>query len=118
EALHILQRYGYEIEAVPYARWLAKVAEVVPADPGHALFPFLPILVPADLMGQPERILEALPAATDATPGPLSEPRYDMANTRAGLEGSGIACSPVDENLLRTYLDAFVGMGWLPAPSR
>jgi hypothetical protein len=74
--------------------------------------------VPADLIGRPERVLEVFSAAPDAAPGPLGEPRYDMVNTRRGLEGSGIACPPVDEALLRVYLDAFVAMGWLPAPTR
>ena len=60
----------------------------------------------------PDRLeLPAPPAAVD----PL-EPRYDAANTDAGLAGSGISCPPVDDALLSTYLDYFVRIGWLPEP--
>ncbi|HJX26440.1 MAG TPA: hypothetical protein VJ885_00895, partial [Thermoanaerobaculia bacterium] len=54
--------------------------------------------------------------ADDAAAGEQPELRFDGTHTAQGLEGSGIACPPVDERLLRTYFEAFVRSGFLPVP--
>lgn len=74
----------------------------------NALAPFAPLLDAA-----------AEGAAEDAsTAEQQRELRFDDRNTRAGLEGSGIACPPLDAGLLTLWLDAFVRSGFLRPPAR
>ncbi len=114
EALPILRAYGYPLETVSQLDWVRKVAEVVPRSPDNALLPFLPILVPPEVLrGEQVPVAEMPP---EAPSGPPMEPRYDQSNTLAGLAGSGIACPPLDDRLLGIYLDYFVRTGWLPPP--
>ena len=42
---------------------------------------------------------------------------YDDARTQAALDGSGIACPPLDARLLDTYLDRLLADGFLPEPA-
>ena len=118
EALPILRAYGYRLETVPFARWQAKMAQEVPGAPDNALLPFLPLLLPPEVLDRAERLGELAdePAAAPSGSSEPVEARYDQSNTRAGLAGTGIACPPVDARLLTTYLDHFVATGWLPRP--
>jgi hypothetical protein len=64
-------------------------------DAAGALAPFLSGALP----------LERIPAA-----------RFDDANVTLGLDGSAITCPPVDDRLLRAYMDYFTETGYLPSP--
>jgi thioester reductase-like protein len=114
-ALPFLRSRGYDIETVPQRQWQRTAAEVAPRIPDSALLPFLPLLAPPQTLAEETRLSELELPTPPAAVNPL-EPRYDSINTEAGLAGSGIACPPVDEALLGSYLDYFVRIGWLPEP--
>ena len=116
DALPVLRSYGYSFATVTSLQWRLKVAELAPQSPDNALLPFLPILVPPQLLDMARMGELEVPAASTSAPSPVDEPCYDQSNTLAGLAGTGLACPPVDETLLRTYLDHFVRSGWLPPP--
>ena len=45
-------------------------------------------------------------------------PQFDCQNTRAGLAGSSIGCSPIDDRVLQNYFSHFIRSGFLnPPPS-
>ena len=46
----------------------------------------------------------------------VHQAHFSTANTDRLLEGSGIACQPVDAALLQSYLRYFIKSGYLPAP--
>lgn len=97
--------YGYPVRTVPFAEWDALLAQDLSEDSENALAPFAPLLA----WGR------AGAASSSNAPLP-KDPRFDDTKTRAGLEGSGIACPPLDEHLLRTLFDWLVGTGFLPRP--
>jgi thioester reductase-like protein len=43
-------------------------------------------------------------------------PPFDCRETLRALTGSGLVCPPLDERLLRTWLDGLVARGFLPPP--
>ncbi len=46
----------------------------------------------------------------------LNFPVYDTRETLAALEGSGVECPPIDEQLMSTYQQFFVKVGFLEPP--
>ncbi len=88
---------GYPLEELPYAEWRSVLVERAEAT-GNALAPLLPLFV-----GHED---------TDW----LHLPTYDEARTACALEGTGIACPPVDEALVRRYVERFVVRGYMPRP--
>ena len=93
-----LDGYGYHSEHVSFAEWRQRVIERAARlddDAAGALAPFLSGALP----------LERIPAA-----------RFDDQNVTRGLDGSAITCPPIDDGLLRTYIDYFTGIDYLPAP--
>jgi hypothetical protein len=96
--------YGYAVETVPFEEWDARLAAALSNGSDNALAPFAPLLA----WGRAG-------ASSSNTPLPR-DPRFDDTRTRAGLEGSGIACPPLDDDLLRTLFDWLVGTGFLPRP--
>jgi len=42
---------------------------------------------------------------------------FDQSNVALGLANTAIACPPMSEELLRTYLEYFVDSGYLPSPA-
>ena len=44
-------------------------------------------------------------------------PEMDDSNTREGLAGSSVACGPVDEALISTYISFWQAHGYLPLKS-
>jgi hypothetical protein len=63
----------------------------------NALFPYLTVLEDMDDVS-------------------LQLPNYDCTDTLRELEGSGIVCPAVDEDLLGTYYRYLRGVGFMPAP--
>ncbi|HEV2736768.1 MAG TPA: thioester reductase domain-containing protein, partial [Longimicrobiaceae bacterium] len=101
------RRFGYRLDPVTLRRWHTRMAAEAEADEEHPLRPFLtrfPPLPPEDPAVDEEVVLE-MPA-----------PRFDCANVLAGLEGTGVACPPVDDRLLHRYFEYFVDVGFLPPP--
>ncbi|MEW5929754.1 MAG: thioester reductase domain-containing protein [Gemmatimonadota bacterium] len=101
------RRFGYRLEPVPLRRWHERMTAEAAADEDHPLRPFLgtfPEPPPED------------PAADESVTLEMPAPRFDCAAVLAGLEGTGVACPPVDDRLLHRYFEYFVGVGFLPAP--
>jgi len=93
-----LERYGYHGDRLTFDEWCRRVvkrAGELTDQTAGALAPFLSGTLPLDRM----------PAA-----------HFDQRNVQRGLAGSAISCPPMDENLLRTYLDYFRESGYLPPP--
>jgi thioester reductase-like protein len=93
-----LRAQGYALRSVPVADWKNEASAVLGQDLEQSMFAWLPLL-----------------AALTTGAGPLVLPqlRYDCAHTLDGLEGTGIACPPVDERLLHTYFDHLARCGLL-----
>jgi thioester reductase-like protein len=97
DALAFLRNAGYRFEEMPFDELRRKLVEDSRfAD--NALFPYQAALESMD-----DRSLQL--------------PRYDCGQTQRELEGSGIACPPVDEQLLGTYLRHLRGVGFIPDPA-
>jgi amino acid adenylation domain-containing protein/thioester reductase-like protein len=94
-----LERFGYRGERLTFSEWCQRVvrraAELSDRTAG-ALAPFLSGTLPLDRM----------PAA-----------HFDQSNVALGLANTAIACPPMSEELLRTYLEYFVDSGYLPSPA-
>ncbi|MES1242898.1 MAG: thioester reductase domain-containing protein [Acidobacteriota bacterium] len=102
EVYDVARAYGYPLRRLSSDDWLGELRAVIRQGADNALAPFAPLLDAA-----------AHTAADTAAEQPR-ELRFDDRNTRAGLEGSGIACPPLDAALLTLWLDAFVRGGFLP----
>ncbi|HET8641242.1 MAG TPA: amino acid adenylation domain-containing protein [Pseudonocardiaceae bacterium] len=88
-----LREFGYDVRELPAQQWQAAVVDF-----GTPLSVFA---APDDLAGsQPVR------------------PVFDCHSTEALLAEAGLFCPPADGELLRRYLAAFVGTGYLPTPRK
>lgn len=96
---------GYPLRLIPYPEWRQLLLDAVLEGRENALGAFVPLL----------------PEPAGAPPGPAAERGTslqgrqgdDDTNTREAIAGTGIECPPLDRALLRTYLQAFVEMGFL-----
>jgi thioester reductase-like protein len=98
--LELLRSLGYPIASVPYAVWRTKLLQIAESSPEHILSPLLPFF--------PERSSQkqvSNPAAIE----------FDCQNTLDGLAGSSIACPPIDEQLLHTYISYLIRSGFVEA---
>ncbi|WP_405678596.1 amino acid adenylation domain-containing protein [Streptomyces sp. NBC_01511] len=91
-----LRTLGHAVEDVPAADWLAATE----ADPGNAAFPLLSAMAAETRGGGSEGSL-----------------LFDARDTRRALEGTGIVCPDIDEELFRTYVEYFTRTGFLPPPA-
>ncbi|MET4923314.1 amino acid adenylation domain-containing protein [Streptomyces sp. PSRA5] len=91
-----LRALGHSVRDVPVADWLAATE----ADPGNAAFPLLTTM-----------------AAETRGGGSEGSVLFDAEETRRALEGTGIGCPDIDEDLFRTYVEYFTRTGFLPPPS-
>jgi thioester reductase-like protein len=99
-----VKEYGFDLHATSHNEWRQKLKAMSEQSPDFAMTPLLPLI--------PDLQLEA-----DSDSGEGSELQFDCSQTRAGLEGSGIACPEMSPELLRVYLDAYVKLGAVPAPT-
>jgi myxalamid-type nonribosomal peptide synthetase MxaA len=98
---------GYELRRVSFDEWQARLLGLGSRLAENTLFPFLPFFS------------EAAAGAASYTGHEVSGlrvPRYDCRNALDGLEGSRIACPPVDSKLFGVYLSHFVESGVLSPP--
>jgi thioester reductase-like protein len=106
EVYDFARSYGYPLRRLSPDEWLDQLRTGIRHGSDNALAPFAPLLdAAADV--EPES------ASTAEQPREL---RFDDRNTRAGLEGSDIACPPLDGPLLTLWFDSFVRSGFLPPP--
>ncbi|WP_129311565.1 amino acid adenylation domain-containing protein [Streptomyces sp. L2] len=103
-----LQARGYAVNTVPYDEWVTYMADLTAHDPSQPMAPFMPMFI------EPARqasisVKEMYFAGTF--------PRFSRDNFEAGIADSGLSCPPVDADMLDTYLDYFVGSGFLAPPA-
>jgi thioester reductase-like protein len=96
EALEFLRSQGYRFEEVAFEELRDRLVHANTFG-DNALFPYQAALEDMD-----ERSLQV--------------PRYDCRKTLKQLEGSGITCPPVDDNLLGTYMRYLKSIGYLEEP--
>ncbi|MGE6731327.1 type I polyketide synthase [Streptomyces sp. NPDC059900] len=90
-----LRGYGYAIDEADHDSWRARVQ----ADRDNAMLPLFDAF-------------EAIALAGDG-----SNAGIDTTSTEAALVGTGVECPPLTEELFRTYVEFFVGVGHFPAPA-
>jgi thioester reductase-like protein len=94
--VEILRELGYPLAELSFADFHAALVAESRAGRDHALAPYLAMM---------EEVREAT----------VRIPRFDCARTRAALEGSGLACRPIDADFVRTLVAFYLEKGVLPA---
>ncbi|MER5350217.1 thioester reductase domain-containing protein [Kitasatospora sp. NPDC002551] len=95
EFFDLVEEFGYPMERMTFARWKEKVT-------GRE----------AGTMA----LLGLVPFLNDAVDD-VRLPKSAAEDTLAALEGTGIACPPLDAALVRTYLEAFTASGFMESPA-
>lgn len=95
-AVSWLRRAGHQLQDLAPQEWLDRIQ----ADSTNAAFP----------------LLSTMAAETEGA-GSEGGLVFDTTATRDALEGTGITCPVVDEELFTVYLDYFTRTGFLPAPA-
>jgi amino acid adenylation domain-containing protein/thioester reductase-like protein len=90
-----LVKSGYNMQAIPYERWQARLVEIAAQSPEHALYPLAPLLLAQRPTTRADELI------------------FDDQNVQTGLAGSGITCPPIDQNLLQTYFETMIRTGFL-----
>jgi thioester reductase-like protein len=95
-----LRSAGYPLRQLSYNEWREELLRHNNFTAENALFGLSPLIgrVPNE-----ERMS-------------IPEVRFDTRNADAGLAGSGLACPPLDDRLLRTYFAHSIRAGLLPPP--
>ena len=95
---------GYPVKLVPADQWYPAMLTAARRSEEHALYRFLPILSGAK--GDE-------PSDDGTTAQEMHQPEYECGQTQVALEGSGIVCPELDEELLALYFENFVRTGFL-----
>jgi thioester reductase-like protein len=99
--IDIFRSSGYPMDALPYEQWRRELHQ-------------------RKLDGPPAmRSLLGVTALALSAPHFLfyKRPPLDASQTLAGLQGTAIACPPIDEALIKTYIRFWQGSGYLSVPS-
>jgi hypothetical protein len=90
---------GYPVQKLPFNEWVEAVEdhEDPATNPLHPLLPFFHIPFARRMLGISDSHFQALGTAA----------------TLSALAGSGIACPPIDERLIRVFLQGFAQTGRL-----
>jgi len=104
-----IRSFGYDFEVHPYNLAHQRALDVAP---DHTLYPILPLLaLNAEFEEYPETSLSPrVHAGIDL--------RAECANALSELEGSGISCPPMSEEMTHRCLAYLVEIGYLPPPQR
>ena len=95
---------GYPVKLVPADQWYPAMLTAARRSEEHALYRFLPILSGAK--GDE-------PSDDGTTAQEMHQPEYECVQTQVALEGSGIVCPELDEELLALYFEYFEHTGFL-----
>ncbi|HJP81293.1 MAG TPA: amino acid adenylation domain-containing protein [Candidatus Saccharimonadales bacterium] len=96
----VKKQFGYEMKALPFSEWARALADA--NDPGNPLTTFLPLFFEKKYKNRTVwELYENMSA-------------YDSTNTQKALEGSSVACTPLDAALLRKYFDYMIDIGFIP----
>ena len=87
---------GYEFEVLPFDEWRWRIL-TAENFAENALYPFAAIL---------EEFAEHN----------LQLPLWDTTRAKRTLAAGGVHCPPVDNRLLKTYMDYYLQVGYVPAP--
>ncbi|XXY48826.1 amino acid adenylation domain-containing protein [Sorangium sp. So ce269] len=98
----ILRSRGYRLRACGFEAWLDQLAAAASASPDSSL---------AELLA----IMELLPPEDRTASGPRAL-RCDCRGTLEMLEGTAVACPPIDDGLLSTYIAPLIASGFLDPP--
>ncbi len=101
-----IKSFGYDLDVLPFDTVRKRVLNV---DASNPLYPFIP------LYRREARERNTL-SVFDPKVAETVDVRLECANTLKGLEGSGIQCPPVSEDLARLCLSYLVETGFLPPP--
>jgi thioester reductase-like protein len=93
-----LDSQGFQARRVSFDDWREELFKQVTHIPADGWEPYLPLI---------EEVEERQ----------VFMPEFDLSNTLAGLEGSGISCRPVDDELLAAYLAYFTPRGFPEIPA-
>jgi myxalamid-type nonribosomal peptide synthetase MxaA len=85
-----MREHGHAVELVPFAAWQKALRGVLPA---HREFTALAMGASADPAKSKEQ-------------NNIFAMQFDATQLRAALEGTGVACPPLDQELIGTYVDA------------
>jgi hypothetical protein len=85
---------GLQARKVSFDHWRAELFRQVPHMPSDGWEPYLPLL---------EEVEEKQ----------VFMPEFDLSNTLSRLDGSGVRCHPVNDQLFSTYLKYFLPRGFL-----
>ncbi len=93
---------GYPLRQVPYDSWVSELLgrSTSRGDVVSSLVPLFSL----SMMGEVSSKLTSLP-------------QFDCRNTLAGLEGTAIECSPIDEHVLGNYFTRFIRDGFVAPPA-
>jgi amino acid adenylation domain-containing protein/thioester reductase-like protein len=105
-----LNDFGYELEQLPYQKWLARVLEAAGHTPTYTLSSLLPIFVERIKLSATEELSIFELFSQD------KEPKFDCQNMIDGLAGAAITCPSVTNELFDTYLTHFIRSGFLEPP--
>jgi methenyltetrahydromethanopterin cyclohydrolase len=96
-----MQQHGFTLDLIPFRAWYQKVVDTAAREPSAEL-----------------EALKEMFAGHDGGPPTdedfrfaVMQPRFDARNVEQLLAGTGIACPPVDDKLLTTYVGFLAGHG-------
>jgi amino acid adenylation domain-containing protein/thioester reductase-like protein len=93
-----LTTQGLHARKVSFDEWRAELFRQIPHMPSDGWEPYLPLI---------EEVEEKQ----------VFMPEFDLSNTLTRLNGNGIHCHPVNDQLFSTYLQYFIPRGFLEKPA-
>jgi thioester reductase-like protein len=97
-----MRDFGYPLRHVPYDSWVTELLGRTTSR-GDVVSSLVP-LFSLSMMGEVSSMMRSLP-------------QFDCENTLAGLEGTAIQCSPIDDRVLANYFTRFISDGFVAPPA-
>jgi thioester reductase-like protein len=96
-----MRGFGYPLRHVPYDSWVTELLSRATSreDDVSSLVPLFSL----SIAGGMSSMMKSLP-------------QFDCENTLAGLEGTAIQCSPIDDRVLGNYFSRFISDGFVAPP--
>ena len=97
-----MRDFGYPLRQLPYDEWVTELLRRTTSreDVVSSLVPLFSL----SITGEVSSMMKSLP-------------QFDCRNTLAGLEGTAIQCSPIDERVLDNYFTRFISDGFVAPPA-
>lgn len=96
-----MRGFGYPLRRVPFDKWVTELLSRAASreDDVSSLMPLFSL----SIAGETSSMMKSLP-------------QFDCENTLAGLEGTAIHCSPIDDRVLGNYFSRFISDGFVAPP--